>query len=68
MYSYEVQEPKVAYWNPESFSKINHLKMLIIDNIQLQHDLKGLPNALRFLDWSGYPSKSFPSSFQQKVI
>uniref|UniRef100_A0A2N9HDS9 TIR domain-containing protein n=1 Tax=Fagus sylvatica TaxID=28930 RepID=A0A2N9HDS9_FAGSY len=58
--------PKEAHWNPESFSKMQHLKLLIIDNVYLLHDPKHLPNGLRILDWSGYPSKSFPPSFQPK--
>ncbi|XP_075647727.1 TMV resistance protein N-like [Castanea sativa] len=58
--------PKVAHWNLESFSKMHCLKTLIIDNVDLKKDLKYLPSGLRFLDWSGYPSKLFPSSFKAK--
>ncbi|XP_050253764.1 disease resistance protein RUN1-like [Quercus robur] len=58
--------PKVAHWNLESFSKMHCLKTLIIDNVDLKNDLKYLPSGLRFLDWSGYPSKLFPSSFRAK--
>uniref|UniRef100_A0A2N9IC15 TIR domain-containing protein n=1 Tax=Fagus sylvatica TaxID=28930 RepID=A0A2N9IC15_FAGSY len=63
---FKFSEPKEAYWNPESFTKMQNLKLLIIDNVHLQHDLKHLPNGLRVLSWSGYPSKSFPTSFQTK--
>ncbi|KAK4570785.1 hypothetical protein RGQ29_029579 [Quercus rubra] len=42
------------------------LKTLIIDNVDLKNALKYLPSGLRFLDWSGYPSKLFPSSFRAK--
>ncbi|KAL4594403.1 hypothetical protein ACB092_12G017900 [Castanea dentata] len=58
--------PKVAHWNLESFSKMHCLKTLIIDNVDLKKDFKYLPSGLRFLDWSGYPSKLFPSSFKAK--
>ncbi|KAF3961691.1 hypothetical protein CMV_013720 [Castanea mollissima] len=58
--------PKEAHWNLESFSKMQHLKLLIIDNVYLLHDPKHLPNGLRILDWGNYPSKFFPSSFQSK--
>ncbi|KAL4594416.1 hypothetical protein ACB092_12G019100 [Castanea dentata] len=58
--------PKVAHWNLKSFSKMHCLKTLIIDNVDLKNDLNYLPNGLRFLDWSGYPSKLFPSSFKAK--
>uniref|UniRef100_A0A2N9IVR2 TIR domain-containing protein n=1 Tax=Fagus sylvatica TaxID=28930 RepID=A0A2N9IVR2_FAGSY len=62
----ELLEPKEAYWRLESFSKLHHLKLLIIDSVHLSHDPKHLPNSLRIIDWSGYPSKSFPSkSFER---
>jgi hypothetical protein len=57
----KLREPKEAYWRPESFSKLHHLKLLIIDSVHLLHDPKHLPNSLRIIDWSGYPSKSIPS-------
>ncbi|KAL4633350.1 hypothetical protein ACB092_04G117100 [Castanea dentata] len=53
---------KEANWNPESFSKMRHLKLLRIDNVHLLHDPKHLPDSLRVLIWSGYSSKSLPSS------
>ncbi|XP_065638620.1 disease resistance-like protein DSC1 [Quercus suber] len=64
----KLNEQKEAYWNPECFSKAHDLKLLILDDVHLLHEPKYLPNALRFLDWSGYPSKHFPSSFQQKPL
>uniref|UniRef100_A0A2N9ITF1 ADP-ribosyl cyclase/cyclic ADP-ribose hydrolase n=1 Tax=Fagus sylvatica TaxID=28930 RepID=A0A2N9ITF1_FAGSY len=63
---FKFSKPKEVHWNPESFTKMPNLKLLIIDNVHLQHDLKHLPNGLRVLSWSGYPSKSFPTSFQTK--
>ncbi|XP_075650119.1 TMV resistance protein N-like [Castanea sativa] len=57
-----------AHWNRESFSKMNHLKFLIIENSHLMYDPKLLPNDLRFLDWSGYPSKSLPTNFQPNEL
>ena len=61
-------ELKEANWNPESFSKMRNLKLLIIDNVHLLHDPKHLPDSLRVLIWSGYPSKSLPLSLNLKVI
>ncbi|XP_050254832.1 disease resistance protein RUN1-like [Quercus robur] len=60
----KLPKPKEAHWDPKSFSKMHRLKFLIIGNFQLSHDPKHLPNDLVFLDWSGYPSKSLPASFQ----
>ncbi|XP_030934007.1 TMV resistance protein N-like isoform X1 [Quercus lobata] len=55
---------KGAHWNPESFSKMNRLKLLIIEDPYLMYEPKNLPNGLRYLNWCGYPSKSLPTSFQ----
>ncbi|XP_075650739.1 TMV resistance protein N-like [Castanea sativa] len=52
-----------AHWNRESFSKMNRLKLLIIEDSHLMYDPKYLPNDLRFLNWRGYPSKNLPTSF-----
>ncbi|GMY07828.1 TMV resistance protein N-like [Fagus crenata] len=57
-------EPKRACWNLEAFSKMKSLKVLEIHNVDLLHGPKILPNSLRLLEWSCYPSKSLPVSFQ----
>jgi len=59
---------KQAHWDPGSFSKMHRLKFLIIENFNLMYDPKHIPNGLRFLDWSGYTSKSLPTSFQPKEL
>ncbi|XP_065632752.1 disease resistance protein Roq1 [Quercus suber] len=64
----KLPESKKAYWNPESFSEMHHLKLLIICNVQLLNEPKHLPISLRFLEWSGYPSKSLPSNFQSNEL
>ncbi|KAK4585075.1 hypothetical protein RGQ29_022660 [Quercus rubra] len=57
----KLPEPKEVYWHCEAFSKMCNLKLLVIRNVNLFHDPQKLSNGLRFLDWSGYPSKKFPS-------
>ncbi|XP_075667784.1 TMV resistance protein N-like [Castanea sativa] len=64
----KLPESKEAYWNPDSFSKMHHLKLLRISNVQLLHEPKHLPISLRFLEWSGYPSKSLPLNFQSSEL
>ncbi|KAL4625120.1 hypothetical protein ACB092_05G001200 [Castanea dentata] len=64
----KLPESKEAYWNPDSFSKMHHLKLLRICNVQLLHEIKHLPISLRFLEWSGYPSKSLPLNFQSSEL
>ncbi|KAL4594485.1 hypothetical protein ACB092_12G024000 [Castanea dentata] len=61
-------EFKKAHWNLEVFSKMSTLKLLIIHGVHLLHGPKHLSNSLRFLDWSLYPSKSLPSSFQPNEL
>ena len=57
-----------AYWNLDSFSKMHQLKLLRISNVQLLHEPKHLPISLRFLEWSGYASKSLPLNFQSNEL
>ncbi|XP_065625392.1 TMV resistance protein N isoform X3 [Quercus suber] len=64
----ELFNPKLAYWHPESFTRLYRLKVLQIHGVQLMHDPKHLPNSIRFLDWSWYPSKSLPSNFQSNEL
>nr|XP_023885347.1 disease resistance-like protein DSC1 [Quercus suber] len=64
----KLPESKEANWNPKSFSKMHHLKLLIISNVQLLHEPKRLPISLRFLEWSRYPSKSLPLNFQSNEL
>ncbi|GMY19730.1 TMV resistance protein N-like [Fagus crenata] len=61
-------EGKEAHWNPDAFSKMCNLKFLRIRNIYFQHGPKHLSNDLRVLDWSEYPSKSLPLSFQSDEL
>ncbi|KAM5550903.1 disease resistance protein RUN1 [Rosa sericea] len=57
-------ELEQADWNLEVFSKMCKLKLLYIHNLRFSLGPKFLPNALRFLNWSWYPSKSLPRCFQ----
>ncbi|KAM5549898.1 hypothetical protein ABKV19_001026 [Rosa sericea] len=54
---------------PKSFSMMNKLRYLKIENGNLTKGLEYLPNSLRILDWTRYPSKSLPSHFNpQKLL
>uniref|UniRef100_A0A2N9EHI5 Uncharacterized protein n=1 Tax=Fagus sylvatica TaxID=28930 RepID=A0A2N9EHI5_FAGSY len=57
-----------ADWNPEAFSKLCNLEFLRIRNICLKRGPKDLPNNLRILDWSKYPSKCLPVSFHPNEL
>ncbi|TQD70152.1 hypothetical protein C1H46_044314, partial [Malus baccata] len=53
-----------AHCNPEAFTKMCKLRLLDIHNVSLSKGPKHLPNALRVLKWSWYPSKCLPPIFQ----
>ncbi|XP_062022554.1 TMV resistance protein N-like isoform X2 [Rosa rugosa] len=54
---------------PKSFSMMNKLRYLKIENGNLPKGLEYLPNSLRILDWMRYPLKSLPSHFNpQKLL
>nr|AFP55562.1 TIR-NBS-LRR [Rosa rugosa] len=61
-------ELEEADWNLEAFSKMCKLKLLYIHNLRLSLGPIYLPNALRFLNWSWYPSKSLPPCFQSDKL
>nr|XP_011470603.1 PREDICTED: TMV resistance protein N-like [Fragaria vesca subsp. vesca] len=60
----QLDELEEADWNLEAFSIMCKLKLLYIDNLRLSLGPISLPNALRFLKWSWYPSKTLPPGFQ----
>ena len=47
-------------WSGEAFMKMKNLKMLVIRNACFSECPKYLPNSLRWLEWTGYPSKVLP--------
>ncbi|TYG47810.1 hypothetical protein ES288_D11G371600v1 [Gossypium darwinii] len=58
-----VDEPgkRCRLWEGGDMKKLRLLKVLCLSNCD---DLKYLSNELRLLDWTGYPLKNLPSSFQ----
>ncbi|XP_054818386.1 TMV resistance protein N-like isoform X2 [Prosopis cineraria] len=62
-----------ALWDPEAFSKMSNLKLLIISScssyvsrclLNLPRGLKSLPNELRVFEWEGYSLDSLPRHTQ----
>ena len=41
-----------------------NLRLLKIQNVQLPYGLTHFPNAIRFVEWNGYPLKSLPRTFK----
>ncbi|KAG8639892.1 disease resistance protein RUN1 isoform X2 [Manihot esculenta] len=52
----------------KGFSKMKYLRLLILQNAFVFHDLEYLSNELRYLEWHKYPFKSFPSTFQPNKL
>ena len=46
------------------FKKMGNLKFLLVSNVDICGDLEYLPNGLKVLDWSRFPSSSLPSNFR----
>ncbi|XP_024632747.1 TMV resistance protein N [Medicago truncatula] len=59
---------KEVRWSGKAFKKMKNLKILIIRSARFSKDPQKLPNSLRVLDWSGYPSQSLPSDFNPKNL
>ncbi|CAL9020812.1 unnamed protein product [Prunus brigantina] len=57
-----------AYWNCEALSKMLNLKILEFDNVMISSSPKILPNSLRSIKWSQYPSEFLPSGFQPNFL
>ncbi|BFG40817.1 hypothetical protein CerSpe_270910 [Prunus speciosa] len=57
-----------ASWNCEAFSKMLNLKYLEFDNVMISSSTRILPNSLRSIKWSSYPSKFLPSDFQPNFL
>ncbi|XP_030927760.1 TMV resistance protein N-like [Quercus lobata] len=55
-------EEREARWNPKAVLKMSNLKFLRLNDIG--YVPIHFPNDLRILDWSNFPLKSLPSSFQ----
>ncbi|XP_058766664.1 TMV resistance protein N-like [Vicia villosa] len=55
-------------WDGEALKKMQNLKTLIIRNVRLNKGPTHLPNCLRVLEWSGYPSSSLPVGFHPKKL
>ncbi|AES65510.2 disease resistance protein (TIR-NBS-LRR class), putative [Medicago truncatula] len=59
---------KEVHWSGKAFKKMKNLKILIIRSARFSKDPQKLPNSLRVLDWSGYPSQSLPGDFNPKKL
>ncbi|OMO92703.1 Leucine rich repeat 4 [Corchorus olitorius] len=58
------EQRRTITWNAEAFLKMKRLRLLKVSNLPKPRDLKYLSAQLRLLDWTGYPFRSLPSSFQ----
>lgn len=48
----------------EALSKMNHLRLLILNQVKFSGSLDYLSNDLRYVTWNEYPFLCLPSSFQ----
>jgi L1 cell adhesion molecule like protein len=59
---------KEVQWSGKSFKKMKNLKILIVRSARFSRGPQKLPDSLRVLDWSGYPSDSLPADFNPKNL
>ncbi|XP_057430423.1 disease resistance protein RPV1-like isoform X1 [Lotus japonicus] len=59
---------KEVQWNGKAFKKMKNLRILIVTNACFSRGPQNLPNSLRVLDWSAYPSLSLPADFNPKNL
>ncbi|XP_021810913.1 TMV resistance protein N-like isoform X2 [Prunus avium] len=60
---------EVVHWNcTKAFSKMHKLRLLEFDNVIFSSGPKDLPNSLRIIRWSWYPSKSLPPRFHPRFL
>ncbi|RHN73558.1 putative Heat shock protein 70 family [Medicago truncatula] len=64
----DLYNDKEVQWSGEAFKKMKKLKILIIRSARFFRGPQKLPNSLRVLDWSGYPSQSLPIDFNPKKL
>ncbi|CAL2235579.1 unnamed protein product [Prunus armeniaca] len=54
--------------NARSFSMMNKLRYLKLNNVDLSNGLEYLPDSLRILEWPKFPLKYLPSSFNPEDL
>ncbi|ONH89915.1 hypothetical protein PRUPE_8G023800 [Prunus persica] len=61
---------EIVPWNcTEAFNEMHGLRLLdFYNNVMFSSGPKFLPNSLRIIRWSWYPSKSLPSSFEPHFL
>ena len=55
-------------WSGKAFEQMKNLRVLIIEKASFSTSPEHLPNSLRVLDWSEYPSECLPSDFHPKKL
>ncbi|BFG40691.1 hypothetical protein CerSpe_269650, partial [Prunus speciosa] len=62
-------ELEAVPWNcTEAFNEMHGLRLLDFYKVMFSSGPKFLPNSLRIIHWSSYPSKSLPSSFEPRLL
>ena len=54
--------------HPEAFKKIENLKFLSVENVNIYEPLKFLPNSLKVFKWSNYPFPELSEYFPKQLV
>lgn len=60
--------PDVIFLSAGAFANMKRLRLLIVHNASFSGGPDYLPNNLRWLEWSNYPSPSLPPDFHPKKL
>ena len=64
----KLREERGVQWSGDAFRKMPNLRIIVIRNALFSIGPTYLPNSLRVLEWSMYPSPSLPEDFHPRKL
>jgi hypothetical protein len=62
-----IEDEEAIEWDGNAFKEMPNLRILIIRKCHFSTAPKYLPNSLKVLEWSSYPSEKLPSNFDSEL-
>ncbi|KAL5055145.1 hypothetical protein RYX36_035827, partial [Vicia faba] len=67
-HAYKDYNEEMNTWIVDSLSKMSHLRLLIINSVNISGSLGCISNELRYVEWLKYPFMCLPSTFQPNQL
>ncbi|KAL4374468.1 hypothetical protein AHAS_Ahas05G0184800 [Arachis hypogaea] len=64
----DIPESETEYIEAKALSRMNRLRILIINNVHVTDDIQYLPDELRLIDWPRYPSSTLLPNFHPRRL